>query len=61
MLMVVHQVAVKVFDCMVEVGCRTFVLEHHTVLLADTASVEAELDKLAPAAVLGMSLSNDIY
>ena len=50
----VHQVVVMVFHCMGEVECHTFVPEHHTVLVADTASVVAELDKLASAAVLGI-------
>jgi len=45
---------VVVPHCMVEEGHHTLVLEHHTVLVAGTASAVAELDNLEMAAVLGI-------
>lgn len=44
---------VMVSHCMVEEGPHMLVLEHHTVLVAGTATAVAELDKLVMAALLG--------
>ena len=43
-----------VSHCMVEEGLHKLDLEHHTVLVAGTASAVAELDKLVMAALLGI-------